>query len=175
MIISQKITLETATTRDRPLLSNLLELYLYDLSEIFSLKVGADGRFGYDTLPLYWSEPDTRFAYLIRSEADVAGFALVTRGSPATDNPHDLDVSEFFVLRPYRRRGIGRRTAFLLWDRIPGRWVVRVSEMNRGAIPFWEGAIREYTHGAYGERKHAGRSHMFRVFSFENADGQTAG
>jgi predicted acetyltransferase len=169
MVASQEVTLDVATTGTRSLLSNLLELYVYDLSEIFSIKVGADGRFGYDTLPLYWSEPDTHFAYLIRSNAEVAGFALVTRGSPATDNPHDLDVAEFFVLRSYRGRGVGRRAAFLLWDRVPGRWVVRVSELNRGGLPFWEGAIREYTRGAFCEKTHPGKSHMFRVFSFASA------
>jgi predicted acetyltransferase len=168
MIISQDVTVEAATTSDRPLLSNLLELYMHDLSDIFPIKVGADGRFAYEKLPLYWSEPDTHFAYLIRSKADVAGFALVTRASPATDNSNDLDLSEFFILRSYRRNGIGRCAAFLLWDRVPGRWVVRVSEMNRAGVAFWEGAIGEYAHGAWSEKKHPGKYHMFRVFSFTN-------
>jgi hypothetical protein len=88
-------------------LSNLLELYLHDLSEIFPIEVGADGHFGYENLPLYWSYPDTHFAFLIRSGACFAGFALATRGSPATDDPQDLDVAEFFVLRRYRRAGVG--------------------------------------------------------------------
>jgi predicted acetyltransferase len=166
---SGDVSLEIATTASRSLLSNLLELYVYDLSEIFSIKVGADGRFGYDKLPLYWSETDTHFAYLIRSNADVAGFALITRGSPATDDPNDLDVAEFFVLRSYRGCGVGRRAAFLLWDRHPGRWVVRVSELNRGGLPFWERAIREYTRGAFCEKTHPGKSHLFRVFSFTSA------
>ena len=143
------VTLDAARIDDAPLLANLLELYLHDLSEIFPINPGADGRFGYERLPLYWSEPTRRFAYLIRSREEVAGFALVTRGSPATDDPENLDVAEFFVLRSNRRSGIGRRAAFLLWDRLPGRWVVRVSEKNRGGIPFWESAIREYTGGAF--------------------------
>ena len=78
-------------------------------------------------------------------------------------------MSEFFVLRAYRRGGIGRRAAFLLWDRLPGQWVVRVSERNVGALPFWEGAVREYTRGAYREKQHPGKTHMFRVFSFHSA------
>jgi predicted acetyltransferase len=131
------------------LLFNLLELYQYDLSDIFPIKLGADGRFGYDKLPLYWSEPDMHFAYLIRSRAEVACFALVTRGFPASDNPDDFDMAELFVLRSHRRSGVGGGAAFLLWDRHRGRWVVRVSEMNRGARPFWESAIREYTGGAF--------------------------
>jgi predicted acetyltransferase len=168
MVIQPEIILERATIIDHSLLSNLLELYLHDLSEIFPLKVGIDGRFGYDNLHLYWSEPDGSFAYLIRSNAEVAGFALVTRGSPATADPHDLDVSEFFILRSFRRCGIGRRATFLLSDCLPGRWVVRVSEMNRAGLQFWEGAIREYTRDIYSERMYRGKSHMFWAFAFSN-------
>jgi predicted acetyltransferase len=166
MVIPLEITVERATSDDHSLLSNLLELYLHDLSAIFPIKVGVDGRFGYEKLPLYWAEPDGRFAYLIRSNAEVAGFALVTRGSPATEDPQDLDVSEFFILRSYRRCGIGRRAAILLWDCLPGQWVVRVSEMNLGGLQFWESAIREYTRDSYNESRYQGKSHLFRVFSF---------
>jgi predicted acetyltransferase len=107
-----EVALEVATPRDASVLSNLLELYAYDLSEIFPLELQPDGRFDYEQLPLYWSEPDRRFPFLIRCDARLAGFALVTRGSPASDDPADFDVAEFFVLRRYRRRGVGRQAAF---------------------------------------------------------------
>ena len=166
MIDSQEVVLEAATAADASVLSNLLELYVHDLSDIFALEIGADGRFGYDKLPLYWSEPDTHFAFLIRYRARLAGFALVTRGSPASDDPEALDLAEFFVLRAYRRSGVGRRAAVLLWNGLPGQWVVRVSEANRSAVPFWEAAVREYTHGVFSRKEHQGRLHVFRVFSF---------
>ena len=38
------------------MLSNLLELYVHDLSEIFPVEIGPEGRFGYETLRLYWAE-----------------------------------------------------------------------------------------------------------------------
>ena len=65
--------------------------------------------------------------YLIRVRGRVAGFALVTRGSPATADPLDLDLAEFFVLRSYRRSGVGRRAAVLLWNSLPAHWIVRVA------------------------------------------------
>ncbi|MEO6026431.1 MAG: hypothetical protein ABIR79_06150, partial [Candidatus Binatia bacterium] len=58
------VALLAATPGDAPVLSNMLELYQHDLSAIFPIELGADGRYGYDRLPLYWSEPDIRFAYL---------------------------------------------------------------------------------------------------------------
>ena len=160
------VGLEVASEDASELLANLLQLYLHDMSEIFPIAVGADGRFGYENLPRFWSEPETHFAFLIRSAARVAGFALVTRGSPASDDPAALDVAEFFVLRSHRRSGIGARAAGLLWDRRPGHWIVRVSHANRAGVPFWEKTVRDYTHGTFSAYERPGMHHPFRVFSF---------
>jgi predicted acetyltransferase len=169
MVDSQSAALEVASRDDAPLLSNLLELYLHDMSDFFPIEVAADGRFHYDRLPLYWSEPEKRFPFLIRSGGRLAGFALATRGSPASDDPEHLDMAEFFVLRRYRRSGVGRRAACLLWGRLPGDWVVRVSEANRAGLPFWHATIREFTRGAFSESKRPGSPHGWRVFTFSSA------
>jgi predicted acetyltransferase len=167
-----EISLDVATSADATLLSNLLELYIHDLSEVFpSVEPGSDGRFGYSKLALYWSEPERRFPFIIRCAARVVGFALATRGSPATDDPEVFDVAEFFVIRRYRRSGVGRRAAVLLWNRLPGQWIVRVSEGNPGALPFWAGVIAEFTSGAATESKHPGNPHAWRVFSFVSLPG----
>lgn len=160
------VTLQVATETDAALLSNLLELYIHDLSEIFPIEVGRDGRYGYEKLPLYWSEPERRFPFLIRSGALIAGFALATRGSPMSDDREDLDVAEFFVLRRHRRSGVGRRAAFLLWDRLPGGWIVRVSTANRAGVPFWAAVVGEYTGGVFSESQRPGNPYGWRVFSF---------
>ena len=165
----REVVLDVAALRDAPLLANLLELYLHDLSEAFPLiELGADGRFGYDALPLYWSEPERRFPFLIRYGPRVVGFVLATRGSPASDDPDVFDVAEFFVIRRHRRSGVARRAACLIWDRFPGRWIVRVSEGNTGALPFWSGVIAEYTRGAASESRRPGSPSAWRVFSFES-------
>jgi predicted acetyltransferase len=160
------VSVVRAEARDHGLLANLLELYIHDLSEVFSVHVGADGRFGYPQLAAYWSEPENRFAYLIRVDGAVAGFALARIGSPFGTEPSDLDVAEFFVLRGERRGGVGRRAAFLLWDQLPGHWVVRVSEANRGGIAFWPDAISAYTKGEFVEREMAGTPNAWRVYRF---------
>jgi predicted acetyltransferase len=164
-----EVSLDVALSGDVALLANLLELYVHDLSEVFPLiELGPDGRFGYDPLLLYWSEPERRFPFVIRCAGRAAGFVLVTRGSPASDDPDVFDVAEFFILRRYRRSGVGRLAAFLLWDRLPGRWIVRVSEANRGAIPFWAAVVAEYTKGALTEFTREGSPAPWRVFSFES-------
>src|SRR4051794_28266456 len=154
------VTLDAAALEDATLLANLLELYQHDLSAAFQVDVGADGRFGYDKLPLYWSEPQRRFPYLIRSDNRIAGFAFATLGSPASDDPTMHDVAEFFVLRKHRRGGIGARAAHLLFDRHPGPWSVRVFERNRGALEFWNSAIAAYV--SHHEHEQRGEWHIFR-------------
>ncbi len=170
MIASEEVSLEVAKERDSTLLANLLELYIHDLSEIFPIEPGADGRFGYDKLPLYWSEPARRFPFLIRAEGKVSGFALVTRGSPASDDPDTLDVAEFFVLRRHRRSGVGERAAVQLWNRLPGSWTVRVSEGNLRGLPFWSAVIAEYARGTAKVETRPGSPHAWRVFSFHSVE-----
>lgn len=174
MPVSETVGLQRATPEMAPMLSNLLELYVHDLSEIFPVEIGSDGRFGYETLPLYWAEPATRHAFLIKHGSRVAGFAFATRGSPASDDPEDLDVAEFFVLRGYRRSGVGRQAAMALWDSVPGHWVVRVSEGNRAGLPFWSEVIRSYTSGDFVETVRPGSPQSWRVFRFASTAWRTA-
>jgi predicted acetyltransferase len=167
VVDDEPITLERATQADAQLLSNLLELYIHDLCDVFpSVELGPDGRFGYPKLALYWSEPASRFAYLVRSGGRVAGFVLATRGSPASTDPEVFDVAEFFVLRRYRRSGVGRRAALLLWQRLPGRWTVRVAEGNHGALAFWSSVVSELSGGRATQETRAGKPWPWRVFSF---------
>jgi predicted acetyltransferase len=166
----QPVVVDSATSADAELLSNLLELYIHDLSAAFpEIELGADGRFGYRPLALYWSQPDRRFAFLIRCDDRIAGFALVTRGSPATDDPDVFDVAEFFILRRYRRAGVGRQAAEQLWTRQPGRWIVRVFEGNSGAVSFWSHVIEGFTGKAETVIERPGHPPSWRVFSFESA------
>jgi predicted acetyltransferase len=162
-------TLDAATPEDAPVLLDLLELYQFELRTIFTLARGPDGRFGYARLPRYWSEPDTHFPFLIHVGERVAGFALATRGSPVSDDPAVLDVAEFFVRTTERRAGVARRAASLLWDRLPGRWTVRVAEANVRGLAFWDAALRDYTRDALTVGTHDGRTQTFRVFSFATA------
>jgi len=166
----QSVTLTPAIVSDSALLSNLLELYIHDMSDFFpNLELGPDGRFGYSRLPLYWSDAHRRFAFVIRYGGRPAGFALATIGSPASTDPDVLDVAEFFVIRQHRRFGVGRAAAFLLWNLLPGKWIVRVAEKNAGAIAFWRDVITDYSRGTATESDFPNRPQAWRVFSFENS------
>jgi predicted acetyltransferase len=171
MVVGQEewaVRVDPASEAESVLLSNLLELYMHDLSEIFPVvQLGADGRFGYPRLASYWSEPEVRFPFLIRKLGKVVGFALVQRGSPMSDDPEVFDVAEFFVLRSERRSGVGARAAALLWEQLPGRWIVRVSEGTREALPFWTRVVQNQARGAASQTLHDGKPHAWRVFAFD--------
>jgi predicted acetyltransferase len=163
-----EVMLEVAGSHEMPVLANLLELYQHDLSDCFEVDVRPDGRFGYERLPLYWSEPERRFPFLIRSGNQLAGFALATLGSPLSDDPHVHDVAEFFVLRRSRRCGVGRQATHLLWNRYPGPWSVRVFEKNAAALRFWQDVIGEYVGSALQPQRVEYKLKHWNVFSFQS-------
>jgi len=169
VIDANVVSLEAASQSDGEELSDLLARYVAELSPLFAIEADADGRFRYDKLPLYWTEPDRRFAFFIRSGQERVGFVLACRESATNDLPEHLDVAEFFVVPAHRGRGVGCRAAFLLWDRLPGHWVVRVSQANSAALPFWRHTVQSYTGGAFTVSERPGRPAGWYVFSFRSA------
>jgi predicted acetyltransferase len=133
-----------ATREQEPVLANLFELYAHDFSEFADLKIGVDGRFGYEPLPLYWNESN-RFPFLVRANGELAGFVLVQQGSQVSGAAEIWDVAEFFVLRGHRRQRVGVRVAHNVWRMFPGRWEVRVIVSNLVARAFWQHAVSEFT------------------------------
>jgi predicted acetyltransferase len=148
-------------------LANLLELYGHDFSEFLDLEIGPDGRFGYIDLPLYWMEPG-RHPFLIRVDGKLAGLVFV-KGESADSGTQPLwDMTEFFVVRAYRRRGIGTQVAHEVWRRFPGAWHVRVMESNASALDFWSRAISTFTGEPIQPVSVQKGGKLWHVFSFES-------
>jgi len=148
------------------ILANMLELYAHDFSEFKDLKLGADGRFGYKDLPLYWNDPD-RYPFLIKSDGHLAGFALVRRGSEISGDHDVWDVTEFFIVRGSRRLGVGIKAAQWIWGSFGGKWEVRVIDRNQKAMGFWQRAIDDYLGEAIEPIAFEKNREGWHVFSFE--------
>jgi predicted acetyltransferase len=133
---------------DRPRLEALWGLYVYDWSEILGLDVEEDGRFDLPSLDEWFGDPGRR-RFLFRVDGKWAGFALIDSRSHLSGEAGVLDMSEFFVLRKYRRCGLGERAAGQLFDRFRGRWEVRERRENRAAAQFWRRIIGRYTGGRF--------------------------
>jgi predicted acetyltransferase len=156
-----------ALPEQEPVLANLLELYAHDFSEFVDLRLGADGRFGYDHLPLYWREPG-RHPFLIKAGGRLAGFVFVRRGSERSRDERVWDVAEFFIVRGFRRLGVGTQAAHEVWRKFPGRWEVRVMDRNRKAKEFWSRAIKDFIGEAVEPTPFDEGGEGWHVFSFES-------
>lgn len=130
------ISITPATLDHRPLIANLIQLYLYDLTESLPFPVGPDGRFEYDFLDRFW-----RFPYLIRSGDEIAGFALVIDECPLTGLAPCWFMAEFFILRAYRGRGAGRAALDAILANHTGDWHIAVPHANRAGGVFWTRAL----------------------------------
>lgn len=138
------LTLQKITEEEKPVLRNLMELYLYDYSEFSGEDIGKHGVYGYGRLDHYWTD-EGRHPLLIRVEEQLAGFVLVSQW------PDGNHISEFFVMRKYRRRGIGTNVARRVFALFPGRWEVSQDADNLAAQAFWRKTIAACTKGAYTE------------------------
>lgn len=127
-----------------PLIQNLMQLYIHDFSEFWAGtprgELNADGRFDPYPLDDYWSRTNWAAA-LIWCERALAGFALINdvthSGIAAYRN-----MGEFFILRKYRGRGVGRIAAELIFSQHEGLWEVAVARKNTRALEFWRRTIR---------------------------------
>jgi len=141
-----RIEVAPATPDQAPVIANLLELYAHDFSEFHPLQLCADGRFGYPQLSAYWSEPD-HYPFLVKVDGNLAGLALIKRSDSILHGGTIWDVAEFFIVRAFRRRGVGVAVAHEVWKRFPGPWEVRVMESNRAGAYFWLRAIAAFVGG----------------------------
>lgn len=164
---SPEVRVIAATPEQEPVLANLFELYSHDFSEYVELTLGADGRFGYERLHTYWEEPG-RHPFIITADNRLAGFAFVHKGSGLSHDADVWDMAEFFVVRGFRRLGVGTRAAREVWRKFPGRWEVRVLERNRKAREFWRRAVRDFLGDAVEPSPLARDGQVWHVFSFES-------
>jgi predicted acetyltransferase len=140
-----------AQPADKSVLRNLMELYWHDFSEIDGADVNEHGPYEYNRLDSYWTEAD-RYPFLFRVNGRWAGFALVCEFSYFPDNALPTQaIAEFFVMRRYRRHGVGTRMARELVVRFPGRWEVAQMRQNVDAQAFWRHVIGEFTDGRFEE------------------------
>ena len=124
--------------------AEIATLNVDDRYSVPDFDIGDDGFYGYERLPLYWTEP-TRFPYLIYVDKKIAGFVLVQRGSPISDDTTVWDISEFFVMKKCKRHGVGTVAALKVWEQFKGPWQVRVLVGNHIAGSFWLQAIKKFT------------------------------
>ena len=149
MTMPERIAVTEAALDEKPILRRILELYEYDFSEFEGTDIGPHGFSGYKYLDHYWTEPSCH-PYLIRVDSQLAGFVLVNRQGVSGEDR--WSIAEFFIMRKYRKQGIGAFAAAFVFDLWPGKWEVSQSAAHPASTIFWRKVIGSYTHGQYEER-----------------------
>jgi len=88
----------------------------------------------------FWINP-TWSAYVITVDGKWAGFALTN--DDVITHGNTRAIFEFFVVRKYRRRGVGRHAAQTIMEMSPANWEIRVLEKNEAARRFWAALLDE--------------------------------
>lgn len=137
---------------DKWVIRNLMQLYRYDMSPLLAVDVDSHGLFDYKHLDHYWTpqgRAEGRVPYLFFVQATIVDFALKNGYSYRGSSEPTSNVAEFFVMKRWRGRGIGRRAACQLFDAHRGHWEVAQMRANVEAQAFWTSVIRGYTLGRY--------------------------
>jgi predicted acetyltransferase len=162
-----RVTIRRLRPTEMAAVRHLVQLYIYDLGGD-RWGVEADGRFGSPGWHRRFWTRRGRHHFVIRADGRLAGFALVgERAQFAGDGVRE--VSEFFVLRRYRRRGVGTRAAGTLFARFPGRWELAELAWNVGAQRFWRALLRRWAIGPVIERRRRHNDLTFLVQHFTTA------
>lgn len=144
------VTLSPVTPQEEPLFARLMQLYAYEFSDMLGLDVGEDGCFPAGVPRATAAEP-WRHTLLLRVDDRPGGFAILDERSRLTGATDVADVAEFFVMRRYRRQGVGSIAAMQAFAMFPRRWEVRQIAANTAATVFWRRVIGRYTGGDFVE------------------------
>ncbi len=140
-----------------------MQFYIYDFSEFVGYDVQANGLFSpYPDLKDYWGDDNNKFPYIIKNNDKYVGFVLV-KVIRSKDQSY-FSIAEFFILKKFRHKGIGRDIAIRVFNRHQGKWEVHQKDSNKPAQTFWNRVISQYTNGQFRERLENGK----RIQNFEN-------
>jgi predicted acetyltransferase len=149
------VALVEATDDNKTIFENLMQLYQYDSSEYNGEDCNSHGRYLYTHLDHYWKgdgrDVEGRRAFLITVGGKLAGFVLIIGFELLPGTSTDHSVAELFIMRKWRRRGIGRQVMLEIFRRYPGRWQITQERGNLKAQAFWRSVVAEATGGKFVE------------------------
>ncbi|NNA89185.1 GNAT family N-acetyltransferase [Pseudomonas gessardii] len=122
------------------LIRNLYQFYAYESSDWEQEDVELDGRFYIheEHLARYWQDPQWS-ANLLLVDGYIAGFLLIERSELAGVNA--LELADLFILKRYRRKGIGRALATQVLSSGEADWLVRFYDQDEVSQAFWRSVL----------------------------------
>ncbi len=141
------LRLQTVQAKDRDLLWNINQKYLYEMTNFYQDEMDEDGNYHYGHFDDYFSDPK-RTAYFIYNDETLIGFAMLCPYSCIDQEP-DYTMAEFTIFPPYRRKHFAFETAKLILEKHPGKWEIKYNEKNGGAKKLWNTVAAPYNPKAY--------------------------
>ena len=129
------VDLVQVTEKDRELLFNLQQKYLYEMTNYYDNPIDEKGNITYGYFDEYFTDPK-RIAYLIYADEKLCGFVMINPYS-YFGYPDTLVMAEFTIFPQFRSRHIGSEAVFRIFGRHPGRWEIKFNKRNHAAANFW--------------------------------------
>lgn len=156
-----KVELVLATEASKNIIKNFYPLYLHDLAEIYDEYPNEYGIFEegpiktlaeqYDVQNIWFEEPERLYPFIIMVDDKPAGFNMISTKNFAPSTS-DYYLYEFFIVNPYRGKGIAEIAARLGFERFKGKWELYTNSQNNDrGHGFWRKTINNYTQGSYEE------------------------
>jgi predicted acetyltransferase len=161
-----RIEVKRAESTDRIKLDNLMQFYIYDFSEFLPIDMDEKASFKEEILDSYFADPD-KVPFLALVDGLPAGFALVSAEIVSQQNQGGRCIKEFFIVKRYRRKRVGKTVATTIFSMYPGKWEVRVVRTNLPAKAFWERVISEYSEDRYNCEERNDETWRGNIFSFQ--------
>lgn len=127
------IQLIPATLSDHPAIQNMGRFYVYDMSEYMFSEPGweipEDGLYECINFKKYWELDSTAYPFLIKYKDELAGFVIVDQ--KGLDDQVDFNMAQFFILRKFKSKGLGKFVAQTCFEKFKGSWEVNVMLENQ--------------------------------------------
>ncbi|MBH5316207.1 GNAT family N-acetyltransferase [Paenibacillus sp. GSMTC-2017] len=162
------------------IIKNLYPLYLHDLSGHHGTFPNTHGIFEdsnsfttltdqYDIQNVWWEKPGCLYPFLILVDGIPAGFDLIAT-HPHCSNETDYFVNDFFLLQPFRGKGVAENAAIQVFEKFKGKWELftNPSEKNIAGQKFWRRTISIYTKNNFHESSGATFDGDKLIFRFSN-------
>lgn len=143
------VSFEKVTNRNKQAFKNLWQFFGYDFSELNKMDINQEGEY---TLPEdleEYIESNQYCSYIVKVNGMIGGLAVIKFIEDEGINY----FRHFFIMRKFRRMGIGKEAVYKIFRLYSGRWRVSQFDYNIPAITFWRTVIEEYTDGHYNETR----------------------
>lgn len=129
------------TTQNELIYFNLIQSYEAEFSPITKKKPNVQGLFELDT-----SLDAQHQGFILTVDTLPAGIAAI-----GIEANHHYEICEFYIVPYYRKQGIGKHFAQLIWQHRAGDWEVKQIQGAEYATQFWRKTIGEYTNNQFTE------------------------